>query len=38
MYKRILVPTDGSEITAKAVQTAIGMAKPDRRRALHASP
>jgi nucleotide-binding universal stress UspA family protein len=27
MYKRILFPTDGSEITAKAVQTAIGMAK-----------
>ena len=27
MFQRILVPTDGSEITAKAVQTAIGMAK-----------
>jgi nucleotide-binding universal stress UspA family protein len=27
MYKRILVPTGGSEITAKAVQTAIGLAK-----------
>lgn len=27
MFKRILVPTDGSEITAKAVQTAIGLAK-----------
>jgi nucleotide-binding universal stress UspA family protein len=27
MYKRILVPTDGSEITAKAVQTAITLAK-----------
>jgi nucleotide-binding universal stress UspA family protein len=27
MYKRILVPTDGSEITAKAVSTAIGLAK-----------
>jgi nucleotide-binding universal stress UspA family protein len=27
MYKRILVPTDGSEITAKAVQTAISLAK-----------
>jgi nucleotide-binding universal stress UspA family protein len=27
MYKRILVPTDGSDITAKAVQTAIGMAR-----------
>ncbi|MBI5255717.1 MAG: universal stress protein [Burkholderiales bacterium] len=27
MYKRILVPTDGSEITAKAVETAIGLAK-----------
>ena len=27
MYKRILVPTDGSEVTAKAVQTAIGMAR-----------
>jgi nucleotide-binding universal stress UspA family protein len=27
MYKRILVPTDGSEITAKAVSTAIALAK-----------
>jgi nucleotide-binding universal stress UspA family protein len=27
MYKRILFPTDGSEITAKAVQTALGMAR-----------
>ena len=27
MYKRILVPTDGSEITAKAVQHAIGMSR-----------
>jgi len=27
MYKRILVPTDGSEITAKAVQTAIAIAR-----------
>ncbi len=27
MYKRILFPTDGSDITAKALQTAIGMAK-----------
>lgn len=27
MYKRILVPTDGSDITAKAVATAIGLAK-----------
>lgn len=27
MYKRILVPTDGSEITAKAVQTALSLAK-----------
>ena len=27
MYKRILVPTDGSEITAKATQTAIAMAR-----------
>ena len=26
MYKRILVPTDGSDITAKAVQTAIELA------------
>ena len=26
MYKRILVPTDGSEITGKAVQTAIELA------------
>ena len=27
MYKHILVPTDGSEITGKAVQTAIAMGK-----------
>lgn len=27
MFKRILVPTDGSEITARAVATAIGLAK-----------
>jgi nucleotide-binding universal stress UspA family protein len=27
MYKRILVPTDGSEITAKAVQSAVGLAQ-----------
>ncbi len=27
MYKRILVPTDGSEISAKAVQHAVGLAK-----------
>jgi nucleotide-binding universal stress UspA family protein len=27
MYQRILVPTDGSDITAKAVQTAIGLAR-----------
>ena len=27
MFKRILVPTDGSEITQKAVATAIGLAK-----------
>jgi nucleotide-binding universal stress UspA family protein len=27
MYKRILVPTDGSEITAKAVETAISLAR-----------
>jgi nucleotide-binding universal stress UspA family protein len=27
MYKRILFPTDGSDITAKALQTALGMAK-----------
>jgi nucleotide-binding universal stress UspA family protein len=27
MFKRILVPTDGSEITAKAVATAIDLAK-----------
>ena len=27
MYKRILVPTDGSEITAKAVETAVAMAR-----------
>ena len=27
MFQRILVPTDGSDITAKAVSTAIGLAK-----------
>ena len=27
MFKRILVPTDGSDITAKAIQTAIALAK-----------
>jgi len=27
MFQRILVPTDGSDITAKAVQTGIGLAK-----------
>lgn len=27
MYKRILVPTDGSDITGKAIQAAISMAK-----------
>lgn len=27
MYQRILVPTDGSEITAKAVETAVSLAK-----------
>jgi len=27
MFKRILVPTDGSDITAKAAQTAISLAK-----------
>ncbi|MCC7150476.1 MAG: universal stress protein [Rubrivivax sp.] len=27
MYKRILVPTDGSEITGKAVQSALALAK-----------
>ena len=27
MYQRILVPTDGSDITGKAVQTAIGLAR-----------
>lgn len=27
MYQRILVPTDGSEITAKAVATAVNLAK-----------
>src|SRR5262245_18775287 len=27
MYSNILVPTDGSDITAKAVQTAVGLAK-----------
>lgn len=28
MYQRILVPTDGSSITAKAIATAIGLARP----------
>jgi nucleotide-binding universal stress UspA family protein len=27
MFKRILFPTDGSDITAKAMQTALGLAK-----------
>lgn len=27
MYQHILVPTDGSDITRKAVETAIGLAK-----------
>ena len=27
MFKRILVPTDGSDITGKAITTALGMAK-----------
>jgi nucleotide-binding universal stress UspA family protein len=27
MYSRILVPTDGSDITRKAVQTAISLAR-----------
>ena len=27
MFKRILVPTDGSDISAKALNTAIGMAR-----------
>ena len=27
MFKRILVPTDGSDLTAKAVNTAIGLAR-----------
>ena len=27
MYKRILVPTDGSEITARAIGAAVGLAK-----------
>jgi nucleotide-binding universal stress UspA family protein len=27
MYKRILVPTDGSDISSKAIEVAIGMAK-----------
>ncbi len=27
MYKRILFPTDGSDLTAKALQSAIGLAK-----------
>jgi nucleotide-binding universal stress UspA family protein len=28
MYRRILVPTDGSNITDKAIATAIGLARP----------
>lgn len=28
MFKRILVPTDGSELTRRAVATAIGLAQP----------
>lgn len=32
MYQRILVPTDGSDITRKAVQTAITLAKEGRGR------
>ena len=28
MFTRILVPTDGSDITTKAVETTIGLAKP----------
>jgi nucleotide-binding universal stress UspA family protein len=27
MFKRILIPTDGSDVTAKAVATAVGLAK-----------
>jgi nucleotide-binding universal stress UspA family protein len=27
MYKRILIPTDGSDISLKAVQTAVGLAR-----------
>jgi nucleotide-binding universal stress UspA family protein len=27
MYKRILVPTDGSDVTIKAIDTAVGVAK-----------
>ena len=27
MFKRILVPTDGSDITAKAIDTSIGLAR-----------
>ena len=27
MFKRILIPTDGSEITSKAIETAVGLAK-----------
>ena len=35
MFKRILVPTDGSDITAKAVKTAHRHGAPGRRRALY---
>ena len=35
MFKRILVPTDGSDITAKAVDTAIGLAKSRGGAAVH---
>ncbi|HVF65933.1 MAG TPA: universal stress protein [Casimicrobiaceae bacterium] len=40
MYQHILVPTDGSELSAKAVQHAIGLAKAlgARMTAVYASP
>ena len=38
MYQRILVPTDGSDITAKAVATAIKLAKLSGAEGLYRIP
>lgn len=32
MYKRILVPTDGSALSAKAIEQVMGLAKSSGRR------